>query len=73
MLLLGIYPQEAPSYHKSTYLAIFPVALCIIARNCKQPRCPSTEKWKENMVHSHYRLLKMTSGNLQADRWNWKN
>ena len=47
--LLGIYPKDAPPYHKDTCSAMFIAALFIIARNWKQPRCPSTEEWIEKM------------------------
>jgi hypothetical protein len=42
--LLGIYPKDAPSYHKDTCLTMFIAALYIIARNWKQSRYPSTEE-----------------------------
>ena len=42
--LLGTYPEDAPTYNKDTCSTMFTVALFIIARSCKKPRCPSTEK-----------------------------
>jgi hypothetical protein len=36
--LLGIYPKDAPPYHKAMCSTMFIAALFIIARSCKQPR-----------------------------------
>jgi hypothetical protein len=36
-----IYPKDAPPYHKNTCSTMFIAALFVIARNWKQPRCPS--------------------------------
>ena len=49
ILLLGIYPKDAPSYNKDTCFTMFITALFIIARSWKEPRCPSTEEWIQNM------------------------
>ena len=35
ILLLGIYPKDAPPYHKDMYATMFIAALFIIARNWK--------------------------------------
>ena len=43
--LLGIYPRDALSYHKSICSTMFIAALFVIARTWKQPRCPSIEEW----------------------------
>jgi hypothetical protein len=43
--LLGIYPEDVPTSNKDTCSTIFLAALFIIARSCKEPRCPSTEEW----------------------------
>jgi hypothetical protein len=43
--LLGIYPEEDPTFNKDTCSTIFTVALSIIARRWKEARCPSTEEW----------------------------
>jgi hypothetical protein len=44
--LLGIYPKECNSvYSKNTCTPISIVALFIIAKLWKQPRCPTTDKW----------------------------
>lgn len=42
--LLGIYPKDAPLYHKDTCLTMFMAALFVMGRNWKQPSCPSTEE-----------------------------
>jgi hypothetical protein len=56
--LLGIYPKDALPYSKDTYSTMFIAVLFIIARNWKQPRCPSTEKWvQKNVVHLHNEIL----------------
>ena len=44
ILLLGIYPKDAPLYHKDTCFIMVIASLFIIARNWKQPRCPSTKE-----------------------------
>jgi hypothetical protein len=43
--LLGIYPKDARPYHRGTCSTMFIVALFVIARSWKQPRCPTTEEW----------------------------
>jgi hypothetical protein len=47
--LLGIYPEEVPTCNKDTCSPMFIAALFIIARNRKEPRCPSTEEWIQKM------------------------
>jgi hypothetical protein len=44
ILLLGIYPEDIATGKKDTCSTMFIAALFIIARNCKEPRCPSTEE-----------------------------
>ena len=46
---LGIYPKDAPLYHKDTCSTMFIAALFVISRIWKQPICPSTEKWMQKM------------------------
>ena len=48
-LLLGIYSKDAPTYNKHTCSTMFITALFIISRSWKEPRCPSTEEWIQNM------------------------
>jgi hypothetical protein len=42
--LLGIYAKDASASHKDTCSTMFITVLFIIARNWKQPRCPSIEE-----------------------------
>jgi hypothetical protein len=49
MPLLGIYPKDAPPCHRGTSSTTFIVALFVIARSWKQPRCPMTEEWIQKM------------------------
>jgi hypothetical protein len=42
--LLGIYSEDAPTCNKDTWSTMFIVALFIIARSWKEPRCPSKEE-----------------------------
>jgi hypothetical protein len=61
ILLLGIYPKGVPSYYKDYVCStMFMAYLFILARNWKQPRCPSKEEWKTMEYHSVV-LNKMTS------------
>ena len=47
--LLGIYPEDVPTGNKNTCSTMFIAALFLIARSCKEPRCPSTEEWIQKM------------------------
>ena len=47
--LLGIYPEDVPTGKKDTCSTMFIAAIFIIARSWKEPRCPSTEEWIQNM------------------------
>jgi hypothetical protein len=47
--LLGIYPKDAPPSGKDTCSTMFIATLFVIARNWKQPTCPSTEEWIKKM------------------------
>jgi hypothetical protein len=47
--LLGIYPEDVPTCNNDTCSAIFIAALFIIARNWKEPRCPSTVELIQKM------------------------
>jgi hypothetical protein len=44
-LTLGIYPEDVPTCNKDTWSTMCIIALFIIARSWKEPRCPSTEEW----------------------------
>ena len=43
--LFGIYPEFKIYIHTKTYTWMFIVALFIISKTWKQPRCPSVGKW----------------------------
>jgi hypothetical protein len=47
--LLRIYPKDAPPWHRGKCSTVFIVALFVIARSWKQPRCPKTEEWIQEM------------------------
>jgi hypothetical protein len=47
--LLGTYPENVPICNKSTCSTVFIAALFIIAISWKEPRCPSTEEWRQNL------------------------
>ena len=53
-LLMYIYSKGAPHYHKDTYSTMFILALVVIARNYKQPRCPSTKEWIKKIYTIEY-------------------
>jgi hypothetical protein len=42
--LLGIYPKDVPPCHRDMCFSMFIVALSMIARRWKQPRCPTIEE-----------------------------
>ena len=47
--LLGTYPEDSPACNKDICSTMFIVALFIISRSWKEPRCPSTEEWIQKM------------------------
>jgi hypothetical protein len=47
--LLGIYPKDTPACHRGMCSTMFIVALFVIARSWKQPRCSTTEEWLQKM------------------------
>jgi hypothetical protein len=49
ILLLGIYPEDAPTGNKDTCSTMFIAALFIIARSWKEPKCPLTEEWIQKL------------------------
>ena len=48
-LLLGVYPESAPTGNKDTCSTTFITALFIIARSWKEHRCPLTVEWIQKM------------------------
>ena len=71
--LLGIYPKDAPTYHRTFAQPCFFVALFIIARNWEQPRCPATEEWIKKMWHiytiENYSAVKNIDIIKYAGKW----
>jgi hypothetical protein len=47
--LFGKYPKDTPPCHRGTCPTMFIVALFLIARSSKQPRCPRTHEWVQKM------------------------
>jgi hypothetical protein len=43
--LLGIYPKDAPPYHRCTCPTTYIETLFVIFRSWKIPRCPTAEEW----------------------------
>jgi hypothetical protein len=48
--LLGIYPRNAPIYHKNSSSTVLTKVLFIITRDWKQPRCSLTKEWMNKML-----------------------
>jgi hypothetical protein len=51
--LLGIYPEDAPTFNKDICSTLFIAALFIIARSWKEARCPSTDQWIQKMWYNY--------------------
>jgi hypothetical protein len=47
--LLGIYPENAPTYKKDTCFTMFIAVIFVIARSWEQSRYPSTEESIQKM------------------------
>jgi hypothetical protein len=45
ILLLGIYPESAPTYNTDTCSTMFIEGFFIIAGSWEESRCPTTEEW----------------------------
>jgi hypothetical protein len=71
--LLDIYPKDALTYNKDTCSTMCIAALFIIARNWKQPRCPSTEEWIQKMWYiytmEYYSATKNNDFMKFASKW----
>ena len=71
--LLGIYPEDVPTGKKNTCSTMFIAALFIIARNWKEPRCPSTEEWIQKMWYiytmEYYLAIKNNEFMTFLDNW----
>jgi hypothetical protein len=42
-------PHHTTPHHKDTYSTMFITVLFVIARNRKQPRCPTMEEWMQKI------------------------
>ena len=67
-------PKDAPTYKKDMCSTMFIVALCIIARSWKEPRCPSTEEWIKKMWYiytmEYYSAIKNNVFMKFIGKWN---
>ena len=50
---MGIYPKDAPLYHKDIWSFMFITALFVTARNGKQCRFLSNEEWIKTMWYMY--------------------
>jgi hypothetical protein len=70
--LLGIYPKDILLHHKDIHSIMFIAALFVIARNWKQPRCPPTKEWIQNVfiyTMEYYTAIKSKDIMNFADKW----
>ena len=67
--LLGIY-LEKNIIQKDTCTSMFTEALFIIARTCKQPKCPSMEEWIKMLWYTHTHTH---TGLLLSHKKEWNN
>jgi hypothetical protein len=56
--LLDICSEDVSTCNKDTCSTMFLAALFIIARSCKETRCPSTEEWIQKMGYIYTMDLK---------------
>ena len=70
--LLGIYTKETRS-ERDTCIAMFIVALFIIARTWKQPICPSADEWIRKLWYiftmEYYSAIKKKTFESVLMRW----
>ena len=70
--LLGIHTKETRS-ERDTCTPVFIVALFIIARTWKRPRCPSADEWIRKLWYiytmEYYRAIKNNSFESVLMRW----
>ena len=71
--LLRIYMKDAPSCHRGMCSTVFIVSLFVIARSWKQPRCPTTEEWIQEMLFiytmGYYSVIKNEDILNCAGKW----
>ena len=70
--LLGIYPEKT-IIQKETCTIMFIAALFTIARTWKQPKCPSTDEWRNKLWYiytmGYYSAIKRNETELFVVRW----
>ena len=70
--LLGIHTEETKS-ERDTCTPVFTVALFIIARTWKQPRCPSADEWIRKLGYIYtmecYSAIKKNAFDSVLMRW----
>ena len=70
--LLGIHTEET-RYERDTCTPMFIIALFIIARTWKQPRCPSADEWIRKLWYiytmEYYSAVKKNSFESVLMRW----
>ena len=68
--LLGIYPEKT-TIRKDICAPMFIAALFRIARTCKQPKCPSIDKWIKNKCYiytmKYYSVIKRWSNAIWSN------
>ena len=69
---LGIYPEETRT-ERDTCIPSFTVALFIITRTWKQPRCPSTDEWIKKLWYiytmEYYSVMKRNTFESVLMKW----
>ena len=69
ILLLGIYPEDAPTCNKDTCSSMFIAALFIIARSWKEPRYPSTKQMWYIYTIEYYSAIKNNDFKKFLGKW----
>jgi hypothetical protein len=66
----GICPKDSISYSTGTCSAMFRASLLTIAREWKQPKCPSTMNgWWKHGINTHNEITLNHKGKLNAEMW----
>lgn len=48
------FPRQKKKYvHTRTYMQVFIATLFAIAKNCEQPKFPSTDEWENKLWYIH--------------------
>jgi hypothetical protein len=71
--LLGIYPEDVPTFNKDTCSTMFIADLFIVDRSWKESRCPSTEDWIQKIWYiytmEYYTALKNNEFMKFLNKW----